>query len=99
MIERLPGDSLTLSNPTNRTKPSFTTIMHMTGATEENIDISINNLAVVERKGLRSYLDQPVQITDSSSSSSSDQAYTGRSTNFRSFEPALDKILDDCIVG
>lgn len=70
----------------------------MTGATDENIDLSINNLAVVERKGLRSYLDQPVQVP-ADSSSSSDQAYTGRSTNFRSFEPALDKILDDCIVG
>lgn len=94
MIERLPGNSLTSNDSTNRIKPSF-----MTGATDQNIDLSINNLAVVERKGLRSYLDQPVQVADPSSSSSSDQAYTGRSTNFRSFEPALNKILDDCIVG
>jgi len=92
MIERLPGNSLTSNDSTNRIKPSF-----MTGATNENIDLSINNLAVVERKGLRSYLDQPVQAADPSSNS--DKAYTGRSTNFRSFEPALDKILDDCIVG
>jgi hypothetical protein len=98
MIERLPGNSLTPPDSTNRIKSSFTAMMRVTGATDENIELSINNLAVVERKGLRSYLDQPVQVADPSSSSS-DQAYTGRSTNFRSFEPALDKILDDCIVG
>lgn len=59
------------------------------GATEENIERSIRNLEVVEKKGLRSYLDR------TETERKLDPNDTGM---FRDFAPVLGQVLDDCFV-
>jgi len=55
------------------------------GALPLNVEASIRNLETVERNGLRQYLDMtPVEKEDLKG-------------GFRSFEPALGKILVDCL--
>jgi len=62
-------------------------IERLPGATEENIEKSIKNVELVEKKGLRSYLER---------SSEERAADVGE---FRDFAPVLDKILDDLAQG
>lgn len=57
------------------------------GAVEENIETSIKNLEMVEKKGLRSYLDR------TEAERKADVA------EFRDFGPSLDKIVDDCLAS
>ena len=61
------------------------------GATDESIEKSIKNLENVERKGLRTYLDRPID-SDTQSESPPEPS----NSLFRSFEPVLGRMLDDC---
>lgn len=68
---------------------------------------------MVEKKGLRSYLsrspdneteggilqDNNVTTTTTNSDTTLDNKTTQSESLFRSFEPVLDQILDDCIIG
>ena len=59
-------------------------VERLPGAMDHNIEASIRNLEKVEKKGLRKYLDIDAD----------DKWIDGQ---FRSFEPALGRILDDCL--
>ena len=61
-------------------------VERLPGATEENIEQSIKNVEMVEKKGLRSYLKQ----------NSQDVVMQSGNSEFRDFAPVLDKIIDDC---
>ena len=60
-------------------------VERLPGCTEENVEISIKNLEAVEKKGLRSFLDRTKEeiILDDKM--------------FRSMDPPLNKILDECL--
>lgn len=62
-------------------------VERLPGATEENIEQSIKNVEMVEKKGLRSYLKQNSQDV---------VMLQGSSSEFRDFAPVLDKVIDDC---
>ena len=70
-------------------------VERLPGATEENINSSVKNLESVETSGLRSYLDRTdeeleVQVLQQQQASTDCQM-------FRSFEPCLSRILDECL--
>jgi molecular chaperone Hsp33 len=62
-------------------------VERLPGCTEENVEISIKNLEAVEKKGLRSYLDR------------SNEEVILDDKMFRSMDPPLNKMLDDCLNG
>mmetsp|Transcript_5758 Transcript_5758/g.5953 ORF Transcript_5758/g.5953 Transcript_5758/m.5953 type:complete len:141 (+) Transcript_5758:192-614(+) len=65
------------------------------GATEENIEKSIQNLEEVEKKGLRAYLDR----TDEERKAEAEGEGPGDGSGFRSFEPVLGTMVDECLNG
>lgn len=63
-------------------------VERLPGATDENVEKGIANLEVVEKMGLRSYLDM-----------TADERLLQEKNMFRSMEDPLHKILDDCLVS
>ena len=62
-------------------------VERLPGCTEENVEISIKNLEAVEKKGLRAYLDR------------TKEEIANDVNMFRSMDPPLNKILDECLAG
>jgi len=60
-------------------------IEKLPGATDENVEKSIANLEVVEKKGLRSFLEMTADEREQ------------QKTMFRSMEDPLNRILDECL--
>lgn len=69
-------------------------IERLPGATEANIETSVNNLVEVERRGLRSYLTRTKEELEKQSTDSENN-----DNLFRSLEPSLGNLLDDCLKG
>ena len=63
-------------------------VERLPGVSDENIDLSIRNLEAIEKKGLRSYLDRTEEQRKSDNSPG----------GFRSFEAALETLIDDVMV-
>lgn len=62
-------------------------VERLPGCTEENVETSIKNLEAVEKKGLRSYLDR------------TKEEIANDVNMFRSMDPPLNKMLDECLQG